>query len=319
MTGALASVAGPNDGLKIDPATRARHPKVRIDILICTFRRPGIALTLGSVAAQQGHGAEMRVIVADNDETDARRAEIEACAVSLSLPLTYLHAPARNISQARNAALATSDADWVAFIDDDEIAPKSWLAGLREAAAQSGADAVFGPSVAIYDSTAPEWMVALDLHSNRPVSRHGRVETGHTCNALLRWRGTPWQDQRFDPARGRTGGEDTEFFFRLARLGAVYARAEAVVLEPVAPNRLALRWLLRRRFRMGQSHASIAFGLPRRAAVFCTAFAKAGFCLAACLIAPSRLKRRFWMLRGVLHCGVCAGCLSLRQPALYGG
>ncbi|MEL6236292.1 MAG: hypothetical protein AAFR46_17990 [Pseudomonadota bacterium] len=162
-------------------------------------------------------------------------------------------------------------------------------------------------------------MVALDLHSNRPVARQGRVETGHTCNALLRWRGTPWQDQRFDLSRGRTGGEDTEFFFRLARRGAVYAPADAAVLEPVAPSRLQMRWLVRRRFRMGQSHASIAYDAPHRAAVFCTALAKAGFCLGAWLIAPSRLRRRFWMLRGVLHCGVCAGCLSLRQPALYGG
>ncbi|MEM9048154.1 MAG: glycosyltransferase family 2 protein [Pseudomonadota bacterium] len=291
----------------------------QIDVLICSFQRPHLVRTLASIAAQIGHDAALHVILADNDETDCKRAEILRAAADLSLPLTYLHAPARNISIARNAGLAASDADWVAFIDDDETAPAGWLAGLLDAARQSGADAVFGPAVAIYEETAPRWMVGLDLHSNRPVLRRGRVDTGHTCNALLRWRGTPWQRLRFDLARGRSGGEDTAFFFALADLGARFGLADCPVFEPVDPARLSLRWLARRRFRMGQSHGSLAVSAWRRTALFATALAKAAYCLGASLIARHGMARRFWWLRGALHCGVCAGCLSMRQPTLYGG
>jgi hypothetical protein len=40
----------------------------------------------------------------------------------LSLDCLYVHAPARNISIARNACLDAADAPLIAFIDDDETA-----------------------------------------------------------------------------------------------------------------------------------------------------------------------------------------------------
>lgn len=287
-----------------------------VDILLCTFRRAHVAQTIASLDAPPG--VALRLIVADNDETDSARETVAAAARARGLAHLYLHAPARNISLARNACLAAARADWVAFIDDDEEAAPGWLAALLERACETGADAVFGPALARYGPGAPGWTAALDLHSNRPVRRRGRIETGHTCNALLRWAGTPWQAERFDLARGRSGGEDTEFFFRLARIGARYEDApRAIVHEDVAPGRLSLRWLGARRFRMGQSHAAAATGPAARAALFLAAALKAAACWAAALAAgPER--RIFWRLRGALHRGVCAGCLGWPQRPLHG-
>lgn len=293
-----------------------------IDVLLCTFRRPSLADAIASLAAQElPPGVTMGVIVADNDDAPSAEGLLREAAKGFPHPLAYLHAPARNISVARNACLDRALAPWVAFLDDDETAPPGWIAALWRAAQASGADAVFGPALAAYPTDAPAWISSRDYHSNRPERRGGLVATGHTCNALLRWGGTPWEGLRFDLARGTSGGEDTAFFFAAARLGARYAEApEAVVHEPVEPSRLTFGWLARRRFRMGQSYASSESGAAGRARLGAMAVGKALACGgAAALMLPSKERRNFWLLRGALHAGVVAGCLSLPEPRAYGG
>lgn len=290
-----------------------------VDICVCTFRRPHIAQTLASLQALVvPPEVVLRILVADNDESESARALVES--QPGETPVGYIHAPSRNISIARNACLEASDADWVAFIDDDELAEPDWLEALIAEAQASGADAVFGPARAIYSDQAPAWMVAQDYHSNLPETRGGEVLTGHTCNALLRWAGTDWYDQRFDLARGQTGGEDTEFFFRLHRLGARYAVAwEAVVHEDVTPARLTYAWLHTRKYRSGQSYAVSATSTGAKLKLGTLAALKATLSSAMALANMFNTDRRmFWRLRAALHRGVVAGCLSLKEGAHYG-
>ncbi|WP_254695225.1 glycosyltransferase family 2 protein [Leisingera sp. NJS201] len=206
----------------------------RVDVTLCTFRRASVHNTLVSLAAQRlPEGVSMRIVVADNDETDSSRTRIAEAAKALQLPLLYVHAPARNISIARNACLEAADADWVAFLDDDERAEPDWLARLLDCACSTPADAVFGPALAEYGPRAPGWMRRQDHHSNRPVLRGGQVETGHTCNALLRWRGASWQAQRFDPGRGKSGERIPSSFSGCA--GPVPASKSATTLSYAKP------------------------------------------------------------------------------------
>ena len=294
---------------------------MKIDITLCTFRRPEVVETLRSIdGIDLPEGATARVVVIDNDHQPSAQEAVEAQAASMRLPVTYLHAPAANIALARNAGLEAADADWVAFLDDDETVPRHWLTALTARQVETGADAVFGPSVALYDPDAPEWITAQDYHSNRPAPRNGVVETGYTCNAFLRWGEAPWTAERFDLARGKSGGEDTEFFFRLHRMGARFAIAEdAAVTETVPETRLTYEWLERRRFRMGQSYASSAPSPAARARLFAAASAKAAYCRARAIAAGRDEElRNFWRLRGSLHRGVCSGCLSRPSEDLYG-
>ncbi|EIE48633.1 glycosyltransferase [Salipiger aestuarii] len=299
-------------------------PFRKIDALLCTFRRDDVRETLLSLDAQQvPAGVDLRVVVSDNDGTASARRIVTDTAARMRVPVLYLHAPAFNISIARNAGLDAASArgaDWVAFLDDDERADPDWLAQLIVRAGATGADAVFGPSLAQYGCGAPDWMRAQDVHSNRPVRRGTVVQTGHTCNAFLRWNGAAWRTQRFDIARGQAGGEDTEFFFRLFRAGARFEIAEdAIVRERVAPGRMTFGWILRRKFRSGQSYAAGAHGWKSRAARAGLAVGKGLVCAsAAMLFSPSRARRNRWLLRGALHVGVVAGCLNLRQPRIYG-
>lgn len=291
-----------------------------VDVAVCTFRRDSLTATLESIAGQKSPaGLAMQVIVADNDEEPSARERTQAAAARLGLDLEYVHAPARNISVARNACLDRGTAPLLAFIDDDEIASPGWLAALVARLEETGADAVLGPARASYPADVPGWVRRADLHSTRPpITETGAIRTGYTCNVLLRR--AAFDGARFDPALGRTGGEDDVFFADAVRRGAVIAYApDAVVDDPVPPARATLRWLCRRSFRNGQTHARnrIAAG-ARRPAALAVAAAKAGACAAGALaVLPSGPRWRRLAVRGMLHLGACARYLGWRELRLY--
>jgi succinoglycan biosynthesis protein ExoM len=296
---------------------------VSVDVCICTFRRASVLATLDSITRQRLTPAiNLRMIVADNDALPTMREAIKAFAASCSDVVKYYHVPAGNISLARNACLENADADYIAFIDDDEVADPDWLHNLITRAEEADADVVFGPAFAVYPTSAPGWMRENDFHSNWPGRRAGIVETGYSSNALIRWRGRPFTQERFRLSLGRTGGEDVEFFFRLHRMSARLDIApDAIVREPVQPNRLTLSWLIVRRFTFGRIYGAFAAeeSSGRRVRLFGSAAAKALYCALRTLPAlASRRATAFWALRAVFHAGVCAGCLREPRQEFYG-
>jgi succinoglycan biosynthesis protein ExoM len=287
-----------------------------VDVCVCTFRRASLRRTIESLAAQQDAPA-FRIIVADNDETPSAQALVEKARGDLGLDITYVHAPARNISIARNACLDAARAPLVAFIDDDEIAPPRWLMTLANGLGDH--DIVFGPVRAIYAADAPRWVVRGDFHSFGPVVRaHGVIDTGYSSNVLMRREVVG--AVRFEPGLGRTGGEDTFFFARLHRAGTqLGACAEAFVEEPTAPERARLSWLVRRAFRAGQTHARVLHDRGQGAlAIAVPAAAKVLYCTVALvltLLSPAGWRRN--AIRAALHCGVIAKALGARDLELY--
>jgi succinoglycan biosynthesis protein ExoM len=290
-----------------------------VDVCVCTYRRPAVAQLLASLAKQDlPEGWRIRVIVADNDDTPSARDIVQSAFAEHQLEGTYLHAPARNISLARNACLDAATADFAAFIDDDEIARPDWLANLINRLKASGAGVVFGRVAAVYEPDAPAWAVNGDMHSTEAFFRDGKIEGGYTCNVLFR-RGAVG-DLRFDPAFGRSGGEDTIFFGALARNGVFMAYAwNAVVEEPVPAHRVNLNWLTRRSFRSGQSFSVVLRANGRnRAVVLVKSVLKIGFCAVAGVATIwSAVMWRRALVRGALHAGVLSGILGKKPLQLY--
>jgi len=279
-----------------------------VNIGICTFRRAAIVDTLQSLASQRlPANVAMHIIVADNDETNRQEAVIRACANRLGLTLTYLHAPACNISIARNACLDAATEQWFAFIDDDEIAEPDWLARLL--AAREERDVVYGVSNATYAEDAPRWIVRADLHSARLT---GNPWNGYTGNVLLRRSFINANALRFARDLGQIGGEDTMFFLEAHLAGARFGYApDAIVHEPVPPGRARFRWLALRRFRSGQIHHMVLVRQGRGRSGTVLAVLKAFWCVFG---APVHLLRqggaRPQILRGAMHFGVVAAGLG---------
>ncbi len=305
-------------------SSRNRPAELRIDIGVCTFRRAELADTLRSLAALELRPDwRVQVIVADNDATPSARELVARLEPAMPFPIAYVHCPEANISIARNACLDAGGGDMLAFIDDDETASPQWLAELVSTASSSGADAVLGPVEARYLAGAPRWMRDGDFHSTLPVWVRGEIRTGYTCNVLLRRSSSRVAGRRFSLARGRSGGEDTEYFTRLHLAGGKIAFApEAWVHEIVPPGRARLSWLARRRFRAGQTHGHLLAGRGTATAAKNIAFAgtKAGYCfLAAALSAFSAARRNRYALRGIMHVGVIGGLAGVRELEQYGG
>lgn len=295
-----------------------------VDICICTYRREHLADTLQTVFAQNlPPELSVRVIVADNDKEPSAKALVEGLAGEAPFPVTYVHAPERNISIARNACLDHADGDWLAFIDDDETAPQDWIATLWQTARDEGLDVVFGPVIANYPDDTPTWIRQGDYHSSYVPVHRGRVATGQSGNVLMRWRASLIRHERFLLEKGRTGGEDVEFFFRLSHAGHRLGTSDAARLhETPATSRLTYSWIRRRRFAAGQFHGAHArpvdSGTSARLMLLASSGTKTVICLvAAVLLVWNGEAHRRWVVRSCFHAGVFAAVLGIGQAELY--
>lgn len=294
-------------------------------IAICTYRRPALAATLASLRALEPCGLPVRIAVADNDAEPSAQALVQGIAADHPLPISYLHAPQANISIARNALLdhaAATGTGLLAFIDDDELAAPGWLAALVGRWRQDKPAAVLGPVQADYLPSAPAWMARARVHDTMPVVRDEVISTGYSGNALLDVSHPAVAGRRFDLAMGRSGGEDTAFFAAVHDAGGSIAFApEAVVREAVPADRASLPWLLRRRFRMGQTHAALVTdgrGPLGRIKAAGLAGGKAAACAGMALLsAADPARRNPQIMRAALHVGVVAAAFGARPLQIY--
>ncbi|PZW40423.1 succinoglycan biosynthesis protein ExoM [Humitalea rosea] len=203
---------------------------VTISVVVACFDRMGLLRrTLAALAEQVlPAGVIWEVIIADNHPD-------QLAADTPPMPgLTIRHIPAapfRNIAAARNRGVEAARGRFVAFLDDDEAPEPECLAQHLAALEASGADASFGPKFPIFEGgAAPGWdpqahfyTVDFGLAAGAALnplnwwSASGRgLGTG---NAMLRVATCLDAPLPFDETMGRSGGEDSLLFFRLAKQG----------------------------------------------------------------------------------------------------
>jgi cellulose synthase/poly-beta-1,6-N-acetylglucosamine synthase-like glycosyltransferase len=232
-----------------------------VAICIATRRRPdGLFALLGALDAQCFEGAipEIRVVVVDNDDTASARSICEEARTWLRWSLTYVHEKRQGIPMARNACVAAAwSADWIAFIDDDEIPEPGWLEALLRSQRVRSADVVAGPVVPRFRVDPPAWIVAGRFHEHEGYAVGAR--SARTGNLLVRTASLARLSALFDE-RMTPLGEDRELFERLTAAGGhIVWAADAIVVEEVPPERSTLRWVLQRGFRVGVASTRIAW------------------------------------------------------------
>ena len=234
---------------------------IDVDVLVLTYKRPELlADTLDSLVQQRlPTDHRMRIIVVDNDAAQSAHATVSRFQAVFG-DIRYVCETEANIAKARNRALSEAYARYVAFIDDDEVASPQWLATLLRAREQYRAPVVLGPVMPLLPANTPRWVIAGRFF-DRPRRMTGAVMhagAGGTGNVLLDLHEVHRARILFDVSYGIWGGEDTDFFHRLAGAGlnAVWCD-EAEVHEHVQPHRVRMGWLVRRAFIGGHSHARI--------------------------------------------------------------
>lgn len=238
----------------------------KIGIMITTFRRPAsLNRTLESLAHQEKSGADYKIHVIDN-ACDADIALLVAgFARRTGLAVHYHAEEKRGVASARNHALAllSPEMDYLAFIDDDEVASPLWLKSLLQTAAEFRADIVQGPVEPVYEVEAPRWFRRGRFTALGPFRDGGELRYGFSGNVLLSAAMLRETGVRFDTRFDRSGGEDQHFFMALMERGyRIVTSRDAIVLETIPASRLSLQDLMRRRFRIGAT-LTVAWRLLR--------------------------------------------------------
>jgi len=184
----------------------------------------------------------------------------------------YIHEPRPGIPQARNAIVSKAlelDADWIAFIDDDEMAQAEWIANLYLAANTHGADTVAGPVIRRYPEKMPFWGVKRTPPPHTTFSEGEVVNMLPTYNVLASmrlFRPPPHgMGLRFDEAFATSGGEDTQLGMQAVARGArMIWTTEAIVYETVCPSRLTFAHNLRLAYHYGVQQFILLQMVPGR-------------------------------------------------------
>lgn len=138
---------------------------------------------LQSLLAQNLPRAAYEIIVVDDGSSD-RSAEIAA-----GFDARLIRQENAGAAAARNAGLAATQAEWVAFTDADCAASRGWLKGLLRAAERAGEDAicVAGKTVGLASETPAARFVDLlgSLDAGRHLA-HPRFPFAPSGNVLYR-------------------------------------------------------------------------------------------------------------------------------------
>ncbi|RKQ71005.1 succinoglycan biosynthesis protein ExoM [Litorimonas taeanensis] len=229
---------------------------VDISIVVPTFNRPeGLKNALESLSIQSVEGRTLEIIVADNAPDGNARAYVETFAEQCPIDLHYIHVPDPGVANARNEALEKAQGDYLAFLDDDQIATPNWLATLFEKAQHFNATLVFCPTYAQSQLDIRYKAEFLEFFT-RDIHKQGStlVDEFFGCgNSLLDRRKIALPSPPFCPSTNETGGEDDLLFSYLQNQGGrIVWTNDTNALEDVDDRRMTKRYIKQRSFAYGQ-------------------------------------------------------------------
>jgi glycosyltransferase involved in cell wall biosynthesis len=241
-----------------------------IAICICTCDRVDSLRQLLSVVAGMEFGSldrgEFFFVIVDNLPDGRAQAVCDRAGACLPCALHFAEEPERGISFARNRAISTAlahGAEFIAFIDDDDLPHPDWLLHLVERQRLTRADLVIGTGQ-MPDNLVPESLREVKFLKPRElkrVDRWGLPSWAGTSNVLISRNVVVQLGQAgpvFRPQFALTGGGDTDFFIRARIAGFSVAVAEdSVVVRNWDAGRLTWRGVLRRAFRLGSTSMHI--------------------------------------------------------------
>ena len=279
----------------------------RASAILCTLNRgPKIRETVDSLLAQHDVAGGFEILIVDNASSPANAAVLRDLAAAHPERIRYELEPVVGESSARNRAIHTARGRYLAFLDDDAVAPPEWLGALLapfEAGTAVGGTG--GPIRLRYEEPPPAWVDAdftpflsafdaggepIDLHypdyprgANMAFDREVFAKAGdfslhygRKADCLLSY-------------------SETEMYYRVERAGfrVVYA-PDAWVDHIVAPGRCTPEWFHRRIHWQGRSMGRFEVEHDGRMAVL----ARAPRQFAKWLLrpAPHRARHAGWLL-----------------------
>ncbi|CDM94122.1 MAG: glycosyltransferase [Limnospira sp. PMC 1291.21] len=228
-----------------------------ISICVATYKRSDdlkrLLNSLEKLTFHQINEPEIEIVIVDNDASGSAQIIIDEVAPSFKYPLRYDIETQTGVSYARNRTIINSSdlADFIAIIDDDEMADENWLENLLIVQEKYEADVVTGPVIPYFENSVdvPDWIEKGQFLEPRRYPTGSVMDVAYTGNVLVRSQLVKQLETVFDERLAMQGSEDTHLFMRLYKQGAKIVWAdEAIVRERIPESRMSLMWLLERSY-----------------------------------------------------------------------
>jgi GT2 family glycosyltransferase len=223
---------------------------VDVSVNLCTFNRLAMLRhTLDSLLAQKTDGTfTYEIVIIDDGSTDATPLFVQHMVKVSRIPIRYFREERVGVAAARSRGVKESWGEWIAFIDDDEIAETDWLQNLKTVATENDADCVGGEVKLIFLGDADrsiEDSVRRQIGETSPLGWFQRRFTYSgpgTGNALVR-RNIFEKLGHFDSSL-EVRGEDQDFFRRARKAGyKIVFPSNALVYHLTPMERLSPNYL----------------------------------------------------------------------------
>lgn len=134
-----------------------------LEVAVCTYDRYDLlSKALESLVCQNSEGFKFDILVVDNTPEAIRKEKhrfVSELHSNYAGSVRFIVEETPGLSHARNAAVSNSDADIIAFIDDDACAKESWAIELIKAFnSQSQVGCVGGRISPIWTQDIPSWL-----------------------------------------------------------------------------------------------------------------------------------------------------------------
>ena len=168
----------------------------------------------------------------------------------------YEHVQSIGIPIARNYALKKAlclNVEWIAFIDDDEIAPEFWIWQMYKDAVVNEADVIEGNVIRV-ETTEEARRKIKNLAPLTSGIKLTQRFTAATSNVLFKAKYIKSPYDLFFDEKIIMGGSDREFFLRMKQLGArILKSSDHSVVEIWPKDRSAPLYIIKRWSRYGFS------------------------------------------------------------------
>lgn len=251
---------------------------MKIALCICTYKRPQLLeqllRSLQDIYLGELERTDVRIIVVDNYPDGNVRVVCERLSGRLPVKLHFVEETQRGSAFARNRAVdeaLRSGADFVAFIDDDDLPESDWLWQLTVKRMQTHADIVYGVFPPLVNPKWPDWLKnspLFDEPKHKIKTKYGAPRNVGTGNVLMSHEFIERMKSSgplFLTEFGMLGCEDADFFARASKCGASFSRADkAVINRGYQEQRLTLFGLLKDAFRIGNCIRQLLdkYGVP---------------------------------------------------------
>lgn len=188
---------------------------------------------------------ELRLIISDNNPDGKAFNIYEKYCSNYPFQMYYEHESKKSIAAVRNVVLRKAieiDADYVAFLDDDEYPDSSWLVELYNTMIFFGVDGATSYPIPIVDG------VKMNVPYHYKKRKQGSLRNVFCTNSVifstkLMTESDIWFDENF----GMMTGEDIDFSSRASVKGYKFAWCNKELLYDIIPaNRETIEWKMDR-------------------------------------------------------------------------